>query len=369
MPRMKLPIELWIDIIEEVYYDPRGSVDYATLSACSQVCLSWTEPSQKVLFRSIDLTQDEFRRYRSLMTHIDPSTARGKTLGLYIRVVDVSVGVVSSPQWGLRQHEFTRLILFCPRLYHLTVRSALHKFDKDTMTFLQTIASLGSGGLHLRALHLAKCGRQSPILYQLISIWPGIRFLQIGGRVCVSPPSQSSSIQLHELVMSCGEQLSTNMLDWLLSNSETSLRILELWDEPGPRMKRLVAKHGDYLRSLRIPCFNKVAAETVDLCPKLEELALIIHHSTALTRLRDLPLSIVHFAFRNMAKRPLHRPVISAINSLPNLRVVTCDQHSQQDADFSALQKVCENRSVDLRVDQGQLWLVGNPVIFSMRYR
>jgi hypothetical protein len=206
MPHKRLPIELWIDIIEGLYYDPHGSIDYATLSACSQVCLSWTQPSQKLLFRSIDLTQDEIRRYHSLIAQINPSTTRGKTLGSYIRVLDVSIGVISSPQCGLRQHEFTRLILFCLHLYHLTLRSALHKLDKDTMTVLHTIVSMGNGG-NLRALYLAKCGRQSPILYQLISVWPGIHFLRIGGRICAPPTSQPSSIQLSELVLSCGEQL------------------------------------------------------------------------------------------------------------------------------------------------------------------
>jgi len=226
---------------------------------------------------------------------------------------------------------------------------------------LHTIVPMGNG-VNLRALYLARCGRQSPILYQLISVWPGIHFLRIGGRICAPPPSQPSSIQLHELVLSCGEQLQSNTLDWLLSGSQ-SLQVLELWDEPGPRMKSLVAKHGEHLRSLRMPCFNKVAADVVDLCPKLEELALVIYHSTALTRLRDLPASIEHFAVRNMAKKSLHCPVINTINTLPNLRVVTCDQGSLQYPDFSVLQRACDTRSVDLRVDRRHLWLGDDPVI------
>lgn len=361
MPHKQLAIELWIDIIETIYYDTHDAVDYATLSSCSRVCSSWTEPSQKLLFRSIDLTQDDSRRYRRLMAQIKSFPTRGKNLSSYIRVLEVSVGVISSPQWGIPQHEFAQLILFCPHLYHLTLWSALHKFDKDTMTALQ-VAAVGNG-VQLRALNLAKCGRQSPILYQLISVWPGIQFLRIGGRICASPPSQPSSIKLHRLVLSFGEQLPSNMLDWLLSNSERSLHVLELWDEPGPRMRNLLSKHGGHLRVLRMPCFNKVAVEIMDLCPKLAELALVIFHSTALMRLRHLPSSIEHFAVRNMAKRSLHRPVINVINTLPNLRVVTCDQDSQQQADFSALQKACEIRSLDLRTDHKYLWLVGRSVI------
>ena len=359
MPYMKLPFELCIDIIEFIYYDPQGLVDYATLSACSQVCLSWTEPSQKLLFRWIDLTQDEFRRYRSLMAQISLSNARGKTLGSYIRVLDVSIGVVSSPQFGLRQHEFTRLILFCPHLYHLTLRSTLHKFDNDTMTVLQTIASPGNG-VHIRALYLSKCGRQSPILYQFISVWPGIQFLRLAGRISAPPPPKPSRLQLRALVLSRGEEVPSNTLDWLLSNSEKSLQVLELWDEPGPRMKSLVARHGAHLRSLRMPSFNKAAAEVVRLCPKLEELALVIYHSSALAPLCDLPSSIEHLAFRNMGKRSLNRPIINAIKTLPNLRVLTCDQGSQQQGDFTALQSACNIRTVDLRVDRRSLWIVSN---------
>jgi hypothetical protein len=132
MPQKTLPIELWFDIVEYVYYDLYALVDYATLSACSQVCSSWTEPSQKLLFRSVDLTRYEFRRYRNLVEQIKPSTTRGKILGSYIRALELSIGVISSPQCGLRQHEFARLILCCPRLYHLTLRSTLYKFDNES---------------------------------------------------------------------------------------------------------------------------------------------------------------------------------------------------------------------------------------------
>jgi hypothetical protein len=82
-------------------------------------------------------------------------------------------------------------------------------------------------------------------------------------------------------------------------------------------------------------------------------------------RLRNLPSSIEHFAFRNLTKKSLHRPVINTMNALPNLRVVTCDQHSEQHADFSALQKACDTRLVDLRTDHR--YLVGNSVVSGRR--
>jgi hypothetical protein len=232
------------------------------------------------------------------------------------------------------------------------------------MAILRAVTSVMNGA-HLRGLYLAKCGRQSPILYQLISLWPGIQFLRLGGRIYTPPPSQPLSIQLHELVLSYAEHLPLNMLDWLLSNSKTTLQVLEFWDEPGPQMKSLVARHGEHLHCLRLPCFNKAAAEVVGLCPKLKELALVVYHSTALTRLGDLPSSIEHFAFKNMAKRTLHRPVLNIINTLPNLRVVTCYQDSWQHADFSALQGACDIRSVVLRLDRTHLRLVSHLILFQ----
>ena len=352
----KLPLELCIDVMEDVYYNPNGSVDFPSVSACSRVCSSWAEHGQKLLFRFVEIGHDESAKYHTLLAQIDPCTDRGKILGSYIRMLNIHVGVVSSPKCGLSSHEFIRLLSFCSRIYCLTLHSGIYKFTTESVNSLRNIAAK----TNLRALNLAECGRQSPILYQLLSIWPSIQFLRIGCGFQALPPSAQSKIQLYELVLSCGEHMPSQTLDWLLSSSQTSLEILELWDEVGPQMKNLVAKHSKYLRSLRIPCHNKVCAEAVDLCPKLEELALVVYQSTAFTQFRNLPSSIQHFAIHNSANRPLHHPVISAIDTLPNLRVVSCDEKTREQPGFAALQKACDARYVYLKVEHTRLsWTVG----------
>lgn len=246
-----------------------------------------------------------------------------------------------------------RLISFCPRLCHLTLRSTIAKFDPSFTTRLKDIVSVGSG--QMRSLTLAKCVPHFPVIYQLVSIWPSIQRLRIN--CLVSPretPPSPPMIQLRELVLVRGEQLPRRLLDWLLSGSETSLEILELHDEPGPQIKGVLSEHGQHVRSLSMPCYNRMSAEAARLCPRLEELKMVFYQKAVLAHLHDLPSTIRHFAFQSVAQKSLHHSILKAVGTLPNLQSVTCHQNPERHA-FLALQGVCKINRITLKIDSRSL--------------
>jgi len=275
----QLPIELCITIMEHSCYTWDFKEDYKTLSACSLVSPSWTDPAQKLLFRSVSILEPE--RKTKFFDAIRP-TDRGKILGSYVRKLDITLDdsrdVVQAT--SNYQHQFALLLSWCPRLYELLLLSFIHELDDTTIRELQHIANT----VKLRALNLMLSGVQSPILYQLISVWPGIQYLTINSEIAASPPPQLPTIQLQELRLTRNPSL--ECLEWLFSIPQTSLKILDIRDVPGRQMVDVVAKYAPHLRSLRILCYNKDFANILRLCTQLEELVII--HMSCVIPLKDL---------------------------------------------------------------------------------
>jgi hypothetical protein len=225
-------------------------------------------------------------------------------------------------------------------LYELTLRVfGLHEFNESVLTELDVVANT----VNLRALRLLRFGVQSPIIYQLIALWPRIQFLTIGAEIDALPPTQMPVIRLHELLL-FRSLIPSEFLDWLLSNSESSLQILGLHDVPGQQIKSVLAKHiGPRIRSLRMLRFNRDSAYIMRLCTHLEE--LVLHHIPIVVELKDLPRTIEHLSIRSAV---LHAPIIPLIGTLPNLRVVTFDENMHRHAHFPALQSACDANGVAL---------------------
>lgn len=349
----KLPLEICFDIMEDVYFCAGGSVDRNSIAACAQVCSSWKEPSQRLLFYTINLAPDESWKYQALVDLLSPSSDRGEILGSYVRCLSVHIGPTSSPQSGLRQDELPRLLSSVPLLSSLAMSSSILKFNAKNMGELQGVLP------KLQSFTLTNCSLQSPILYQIVSLWPTIQCLDISCWTFTSPPSERLSLELDTLTISSCEQASMHVLDWLLRSSNKTLRVFELRDEPGGRMTSFLAEHGHGIRSLRLPCFNKASAHIVDLCPMLEELELEIYYKAALTRMHGLPGSITHFTFRNLTNGSLNSSVVNTIRMLPRLRVLSGDKQSDQQTDFSVLLAECNARGIDLRINaESSLWTV-----------
>jgi hypothetical protein len=188
-------------------------------------------------------------------------------------------------------------------------------------------------------------------------LWPRIQFLTIGAEIATLPPIKLPAIKLHELVLS-RSLIPSECLEWLLSNSEDSLQILELRDVPGRQIKTILAKHGHNLRSLRISRYNKDSADILRLCTRLEE--LVVHHIPNVIELKDLPTTIEHFSMRNPGNIGFRTLIVPLIDTLPNLRVVTFDENVRRHNDFHALRSACDAKGVELRVHILAFWIVSS---------
>jgi len=161
------------------------------------------------------------------------------------------------------------------------------------------------------------------------------------------PPPKLPEIKLHELML-FRSLIPSEFLAWLLSDSDSSLQILELRDVPGQQIKRIMAEHGRCLQSLHLLRYNKDSADILRLCTLLEE--LVIFRIPTVIELRDLPPTIEHFSFRDPTNIGFHALILPLIATLPNLRVVTVDENIRQDSHFPALWGTCVAKRVHLRV-------------------
>lgn len=337
-----LPIELWIKVLQHLYEDEGRSTDYESLMSCPLVCSSWREHAQRCLFHSVGRDIYRYSDTRvSFEAAIHPSTERGnlKVLGSYVRVnLD---RIFNFTDGTLDMRGFTLLLSWCPRLYELSLYVFdILRFNEVEMAELQFIANT----VKLRALRLLRFGIQCTIAYQLISVWPTIQYFTAGSGIA-TPPPLPLSIRLRELNF-CRTSMRPRCLEWFLSGSETSLRILKFRDTPGQLMKRFLAKHTPYLKSLRMQRYDKDSADILRLCTRLEE--LVLFQLPIFIEVNDLPLTIEHFSFYFRATTC--HPLIALVTTLPNLQAIKCDKDVEQYPDFAAIRSVCDAKHVQLKV-------------------
>ncbi|KAK0244022.1 hypothetical protein EDD85DRAFT_1017779 [Armillaria nabsnona] len=183
-------------ILESLYYRTdkwTREPDYATLAACSLTVTqrSWYLPAQRLLFRHI------------------PKGVRPIRLFDDIRILDMILTPEFIP-------ELAFLLTHCARLYELGL-SAQGVFTLPP--FMPTA--------NIRALHLVECSVQSPILYDLLALFPTVRFLTVDTEIVAPPPSIATPAPtLYELALK--RSLRADILTWILANSVGPLRILEL---------------------------------------------------------------------------------------------------------------------------------------------
>ncbi|KAG8214893.1 hypothetical protein J3R82DRAFT_10065 [Butyriboletus roseoflavus] len=366
-----LPPEIVLVILEHAYYTPTGCPDYTFLVNCSLVCASWSVPAQSLLFRKT--TRLRSHTIPSFRAALIAPAVRQKSLGHAVRSLDISVG------WSLNEscqpEAFVQLLQACPRLYELSLSTyGLHEFDQFAL------AKLKDSGQCIRALDLQYCGVQSLVLFQLLGIWPHIRFLKIGTEIAwpwrhpaetpVSRQSKSNfgsrndtvlrppaRVSLYDLALSRIPQPA--VLTWLLGSSASSLHILDLREIPGSAAREIMGVHAPRLRSLRLLHYNLDSAAFLRQCTCLEE--FIIYNIPVLVPLApELPPSIEFLSFRN----PIHtfrdtlHPILDAIEVLPRLRILTCDKNSEGLRDFAMLRTRCAEKGVEVVISEVPFWVV-----------
>ncbi|KAK0221664.1 hypothetical protein IW262DRAFT_919331 [Armillaria fumosa] len=325
-----LPPELVLIIFERLYYRPdrwTRQPDYTTLAACSLTQRSWYLPAQRLLFRHIPICVRPIRLFDD------------------IRILDIILTSEFVPDLAF-------LLTNCTRLYELGLTA------RGVFTLPPSVPSA-----NIRALRLVECSVQSPILYDLLALFPTVRFLTIGTEVVAPPPSAAAPAPaLYELALK--RSLCADILTWILANSLGSLRILELMDLPSADMKDVLGTHGPYIHSLRIFRFSHTAASILRSCVNLKEFVLSSLPVMG-PPLVKLPESIEHFSLTNTLATPTDwSPFVPLITLLP-LKTFTCDKGSRSQPGFDTIERLCRTRGVALFADASNWWPNENPIVVS----
>ena len=360
------PTELIDAILEHTYYKKGLHLpDSDTLRACALVSASWRAPAQRLLFRRVTLRgMHHGREHLSFLMATDSQTEYGRMLGGYVRVLELFIG--DKAGLDLDDADLADALSHTPRLYELILRvTGIHEFAMGTMEKLLALTSPRVSGspslphtpLRIRALNLLSCGIQSPILYQLLSIWSSIEFLLVGVEIAAPPPRSLPlpSARLYQLTLMRTPRL--YVLTWLLSASMDSLRVVSFRDPPGRELDPILDTVGLRLRSLRLMNNGVRTPKLLERCPNLEELVLV--QLSTVFGLEGLPGTLEHLSCRNLPEEPQSLElVIAAVRMLPRLRVVTCDKRARLDEQFRELEGLCAGKGVELFADETPFWVV-----------
>ncbi|KAJ6584987.1 hypothetical protein B0H19DRAFT_1249894 [Mycena capillaripes] len=338
---MHIPEELICLILAQLYYrrPPLNKPDYSTLSACSLVNSHWRIPSQTLLFRRITLeATPEFARFAETTSNL--------VLLSHVRSISITLPPVST---------LVSLLGRCPQIYDLGI-SASALFSMDSKQISSLSAVIRDRSISIRSLRLMECSVQSPILYELIALFPSVEFLTLGVEVAALPPLWTPAIQLYELTLQ--RTLSSDVLAWLLSASGTSLRVLELRDLPSAHTASDLATCCPHIQSLRLMRYNARSAAILRQCNNLLELVLM---NVPLVDLPQLPSSLEHFALliQTYTTSVDLRLVIAAVDALPHLRILSFVGGSQ---DLPLLRASCDTKGVTLQSTLAKLWINDDPV-------
>ncbi|KAJ7288308.1 hypothetical protein C8J57DRAFT_1279813 [Mycena rebaudengoi] len=331
---MHLPEELICQILGKLYYKspPLSEPDYHTLSACALVNSLWTMPAQTLLLRHITSA-------RAHTFSVAAATVLSSTLLSHVRIFSVALSqttVGDSP-----------LVKTCRLSWSLSLGAATADLS----------SAIRSNPTTIRSLKLMECSVQSPILYELLALLPDVQFLTLGVEIAASPPAWTPKFHLYEL--SLHRTLPSEVLLWLLADSETSLRILELRDLPSANGALDLAKHCPHLHSLRLMRYSTHTATILRLCTNLLELVLL--NVPMLVSLPKLSPSLEHLAFAiqtHSASVDL-QPVITAVDSLPHLRILSCFGVSE----YSRLKEVCDAKGIIMWASSQKFWVNDDPIV------
>ena len=382
--------EILFHILEYGYYIPPGprrnippgTPNYKHLKACALVCRAWSGPAQSLLFRSVLWLRD--RNIYVFHAALLSSAARGRALGGCVQTLDMTISPVSQSSLAIHRKlnipacntqgcsplVAVALLQACPHIHELVLD--FHRADLDQ----ETLEKLKVAGRRLERLSLACYGWQPLIIpFDLLRIWPNIRFLKIRSGLSspwrhtgtsLMPQSASDTkeladksvtqISLYHLTLTV--PIEPDALAWLLASSVDSLCILDL---PVPlylEERNFLARHVPQLHSLcslRLSRYDNDTITLLRLCTSLEELVFRRFHLPPLYPLAsNLPPTIQRLAFTiGIYKcRVTLQPIIDAVDTLPNHKVLTFNQNvwRQHHEEYAILEWRCKRKGAKVVV-------------------
>jgi len=375
--------EILFHILECGYYIPPsprrkippGTPNYKYLKACALVCRAWSGPAQSLLFRSVLWLHS--RNIHAFHTALLSSAARGRALGGCVQTLDMTISPVSQSSLAIH-HKLNIpvcntqgcsplvavvLLQACPHIHELVLSLYGVNLDQEALEKLKV------AGQRLESLSLACHGSQPLTPFNLLRIWPNIRFLKIRSylslpwyRTGTSPTPQSVSdtreladksvaqISLYHLALTT--TIEPDALAWLLASSVDSLCILDLQVPLHLRERNMFARHVHSLRSLHLSEYGENIISLLRLCTSLEELVFRGFRLPPRCPLAsNLPPTIQRLTFTiwTYKCRVTLQPIIDAVDTLPNLKVLRCNQNmrDQHHEEYATLEWRCKRKGAE----------------------
>jgi len=355
---MDIPTEILTSILGFAYYkfpDRRfNSPDHNVLRECALVHSSWKSIAQELLFRHITFVESR-RLYENLL-RVRSDEKHHQELFAQVRILEVHLqddagGGLEADKHGLSltPTEFSTLLSKCSDTYELVI-SAHNIFLLDP-GFKHAVHS---SGLSIRSLNLTGCSVQSPVLFELLGLFPTIQFLAVGVEIVADPPTEPlKGIHLYELVLH--RILPIETLQWLMASSKQSLRILELRDIPGLEFKTLLRDDfASNLLSLRLfHADRRTASFILPACTQLKELVCL--NLPRMTRLeRYLPATVETLSISGLYLGA----IISIIEAHSHVKTLWVTEATANTGGFEMLRDLCATRNTRLEANLPPVWLV-----------
>ncbi|EEB91446.1 hypothetical protein MPER_10189, partial [Moniliophthora perniciosa FA553] len=256
----ELPSELIALILGEAYYlkdkPASGNIfltrdpDRHTLAACCRVNSTWRAVAQPLLFHHITVGVSlQFSRWLRYTQNISKGLLESvRTLELRLNPVARQFQVITHKATKVPSctlDDFCLLLSSLPCLYELEISFQGHSIESPKVSCQS-----------LRALRINECSVQSPVVYELLSLFPGVRFLALAVEIAAPPPpNMVPNLKLYELVIY--RTLLPEITEWLVANSVGTLRVLELREFVGVQMSVVLRDHYTHLQSLRLLRLDK----------------------------------------------------------------------------------------------------------------
>jgi hypothetical protein len=359
-------LEIVDKILGEACEWPLSRAERQVLATCVLVCKSWLPLARRLLYHSLVVESSRPYAPRTAGTlGLEALLHRSHLLGfirsLSIRVHESTVlpplfsDIPRGSQECVRVIDFLSLLAHTPRLRDLRLsvdctHKNMHSFEPPSRG--HTLDWLSSLVLPIEVLDL-KCGTRrpfdSPVVYDLVGIWPTIRALRVLTNY-TGLPLERPSISLRELRLPI-TSLAT-VIEWLLPppppNEQTNLRFLELYEIP-EEARAVLSVHGPGVYALTLT--RQPAFEFSHLFPKLEE--LVIAGPFWSSPLPAFPRTLKHIRLQVHAfmSDAIVAAIARALPMLPDLRVISIEEALIFEKHYSDLQEACKTRKAEILVN------------------
>ncbi|KAJ3753858.1 hypothetical protein EV361DRAFT_217620 [Lentinula raphanica] len=359
----RIPLEIIMMIMEAAYDEEDVESNRTLLKSLALVCIDWSFPAQRLLFRHVSLNSQA--HYVSFAYATDRSTQRGRVLGDAVHTMRVSLD--PNQPGHLSQLNFAEAVTHCPNLHELGIglygcvppgddivgSPDSSRMRRPAPSFDEAAIALLRSGPSITSLRFSNWSENRQSITQLLHVWSSLKSLVISGTPpeLPSPISEPSPCTLEKLRMNFQTSPSVDFMRWLLHHSGNTLRALEFEREPSTAVLHyLIHTHHATLTSLSLPSCSRATARVLDKCTALRHFSVedAISFPVALKKLEP---RVEHVGF-GLNKETSMQTVLEAVKANESIQSVTVNlwNGGKLHRQLSSLQMTCALRGIHLRI-------------------